>query len=45
VLAEGVAFVEALVADGDEAAVADAESRAPELLRAAAARAVRRLLG
>jgi glycerate kinase len=45
VLAEGVAFVEALVPDGDPAAVADAESRAGELLREAAARAVRRLLG
>ncbi|TMC06152.1 MAG: glycerate kinase [Chloroflexi bacterium] len=45
VLAEGVAFVEALVPDGDAAAVADAEARAPEVLRAAAARACRRLLG
>jgi glycerate kinase len=45
VLAEGVTFVEALVGEDDPRAVADAESRAPELLRAAAARACRRLLG
>ncbi|HYW23550.1 MAG TPA: glycerate kinase [Terriglobales bacterium] len=45
VLAEGVAFVEALVTDGDRAAIEEAESRAPELLRAATARACRRLLG
>jgi glycerate kinase len=44
VLAEGIAFVESLVPEGDEAAVADAESRAADLLRAAAARACRRLL-
>jgi glycerate 2-kinase len=41
VLAEGVSFVETLVS-GDET-IADAEARAPELLRAAAARACRRL--
>ena len=43
VLAEGVSFVETLA--GDEAAVADAEARGAELLRAAAARACRRLCG
>lgn len=41
VLAEGVSFVETLMA-GDET-IADAEARAPELLREAAARACRRL--
>jgi glycerate kinase len=45
VLAEGVAFVETLVSDADPATVAAAELRAPELLRAAAARACVRLLG
>jgi glycerate 2-kinase len=45
VLAEGVAFVETLADVADPAAVAAAERRAPELLRAAAARACRRLLG
>ncbi len=46
VLAEGVELVETLAGDGgDPAAVEDAEARAPELLRAAAARACRRLTG
>ncbi len=46
VLAEGVELVETLMGDdGDPAAVEDAEARAPELLRAAAARACRRLIG
>jgi glycerate kinase len=44
VLAEGVVAVETLIDVADPAVVADAESRAPELLRAAAARACRRLL-
>jgi glycerate kinase len=44
VLAEGVSFVETLT-DGDgERAIAEAETRAADLLRAAAARACRRLL-
>lgn len=41
VLAEGVSFVEALT--DDETSIEDAEARAPELLRAAVARACRRL--
>ncbi len=42
-LAEGVSFVEVLTESDDGGSVADAETRAPELLRAAAARACRRL--
>jgi len=45
VLSEGVAFVEALVEEGSSMTLAEAESRAPELLRAAASRACRRLAG
>jgi glycerate kinase len=45
VLTEGVTFVETLVEDGSGMPLAEAEARAGELLRAAAARACRRLLG
>jgi glycerate 2-kinase len=43
VLAEGVTFVETLAAEAEKLSPADMERRAPELLRAAAARACRRL--
>jgi glycerate 2-kinase len=43
VLAEGVSFVETLAAEGEELSLAEMEARAAELLRAAAARACRRL--
>lgn len=43
VLAEGVSFVEALTDGETPMTIQDAEARAPELLRAAAARACRRL--
>jgi glycerate 2-kinase len=44
VLSEGVAFVEVLVDEGDALPLSEAEARAAELLRSAAARACRRLL-
>ncbi|HEY4027625.1 MAG TPA: glycerate kinase [Candidatus Dormibacteraeota bacterium] len=43
VLAEGVTLVETLVDETNPIALSEAEARAPELLRAAAARACRRL--
>jgi glycerate kinase len=45
VLAEGVDLVETLVDESNAIPLAEAEARAPELLRAAAARACRRLFG
>jgi glycerate 2-kinase len=45
VLTEGVTFVEALVEEGDPLPLVEAEARAADLLRAAAARACRRLVG